>query len=72
MPSTLLDTISATVCSKPDDLTALPRDNPPAASMMIVQGKLLKSSLVRMPMPKKRTMGMIAITPISPKMPSNS
>jgi len=33
----------------------------------MVQRKLLKSSLVRMPVPKKRTMGMMATTPMSPK-----
>jgi hypothetical protein len=34
--------------------------------MMMVQRKLLKSSLVSMPLPKKRTIGMIAMTPMSP------
>lgn len=58
---------SVTVCRRPDELTALPRDRPPAARMMIVQGKLLKSSFVRIPTPKKRTIGMMAMTPMSPK-----
>ena len=35
--------------------------------MIIVQRKLLKSSFVRIPVPKNATMGMIATTPISPK-----
>ena len=58
---------SAIVCSKPELVTALPRARPPAARMMIVQRKLLKSSLVKMPVPKKRAMGMMAMTPMSPK-----
>lgn len=48
-------------------MTAFPRQRPPAARMMMVQRKLLKSSLFRMPVPKKSTMGMMAITPMSPK-----
>ena len=61
----------AIVCRRPELETAFPRLRPPAARMMMVQRKLLKSSLVRIPVPKKRTMGMIATTPISPKMCSN-
>lgn len=61
----------AIVCSKPDEVTALPRHRPPAARMMIVQRKLLKSSLLRIPVPKKRTRGIIAMTPMSPKMCSS-
>lgn len=57
----------AIVCKSPELETALPRERPPAARMMMVQRKLLKSSFVRMPVPKKRTMGMMATTPISPK-----
>lgn len=71
MPSTRSEMAIATVSSRPDDLTALPRDRPPAARMMIVQGKLLKSSLVRMPTPKNNTIGMIAMTPMSPNTPSS-
>jgi len=71
MPSTPAVMDSAIVCSRPDELTALPRDRPPAARMMMVQRKLLKSSLVRIPVPKKRTMGMMATTPMSPKMDSS-
>ena len=58
---------SATVCSKPEELTAFPSAKPPAANMMIVHRKLLKSSLVRTPEPKKARMGMMAMTPMSPK-----
>ena len=57
----------AIVCRRPELETAFPKLRPPAARMMMVQRKLLKSSLVRMPVPKNRTMGMIAITPMSPK-----
>ena len=53
--------------SRPEEETALPRESPPAARMMMVQRKLLKSSLVRIPVPKKSIMGMIATTPMSPK-----
>ena len=67
MPSTFSVTVAAMVCRSPEDETAFPRDNPPAARMMIVQRKLLKSSFVRMPVPKKATIGMMATTPISPK-----
>lgn len=67
MPSTFSVTVAAIVCSKPDEETALPRESPPAARMMMVQRKLLKSSFVRIPVPKKATIGMIATTPISPK-----
>ena len=56
----------AMVCSNPDELTDFPRDKPPAARMMMVHRKLLKSSFVRMPVPKNRTSGMMAMTPISP------
>ena len=52
-------------------MTALPRQRPPAARMMIVQRKLLKSSLFRMPVPKNSIIGMMAITPMSPKMCSS-
>ncbi len=52
-------------------MTAFPKDRPPAARMMIVQRKLLKSSLVRIPVPKKRIRGMMAMTPISPKSQSS-
>lgn len=58
---------SARVCRRPEDVTAFPRQSPPAAKMMMVHRKLLKSSLLRIPVPKKRTIGMIAITPMSPK-----
>ena len=61
----------AMVWRRPDEETALPRERPPAARMMMVQRKLLKSSLVRMPVPKKRAMGMMATTPMSPKTPSS-
>lgn len=61
----------ATVRSRPEDSTALPRQSPPAARMMIVQRKLLKSSLVRIPVPKKTTSGMMAMTPMSPKVLSS-
>ncbi len=67
MPSTFSVIVPAMVCSKPEEETALPSDKPPAARIMIVQRKLLKSSLVNMPVPKKATMGMMATTPISPK-----
>lgn len=55
------------VCSNPEEDTALPSESPPAARMMMVQRKLLKSSLVSIPVPKKATMGIIATTPMSPK-----
>ena len=71
IPSTPLVIDSAMVCSNPDELTDLPSARPPAARMMMVQRKLLKSSLVRMPVPKKRTSGMMATTPMSPKTDSN-
>lgn len=57
----------ATVSNRPEDSTALPRQRPPAARMMMVQRKLLKSSFVSMPVPKNRTSGIMAMTPISPK-----
>ena len=57
----------AMVLRRPDEVTALPKDRPPAARMIMVQRKLLKSSFVRIPVPKKRTIGMIATIPISPK-----
>lgn len=56
----------AMVWRRPEDETALPNVKPPAARMMMVQRKLLKSSFVRIPVPKKRTRGIIAITPMSP------
>lgn len=56
----------AMVWSKPDEVTDLPRQRPPAARMMIVQRKLLKSSLLRIPVPKNRTRGIMAMTPMSP------
>ena len=71
MSCTLLVMDSAIVCSRPEELTAFPRDRPPAARMMIVQRKLLKSSLFKMPVPKKSTIGIIAMTPISPKIGSS-
>ena len=71
MPSTEEVMDSAMVCRRPDELTALPNDRPPAARMMMVQRKLLKSSFVKMPVPKNRTRGMMATTPISPKMGSS-
>jgi len=37
----------------------------------MVHRKLLKSSFVRIPVPKKRTRGMMAMTPISPKSQSS-
>ena len=67
MPSTFSVIVPAIVWSRPELLTAFPSDKPPAARMIMVQRKLLKSSLVRMPVPKKRTIGMIATTPMSPK-----
>lgn len=57
---------SASVFNRPEDLTAFPNERPPAARMMMVQRKLLKSSFVRMPVPKNKASGMIAITPMSP------
>ena len=66
IPSTFSVIVPAMVCNKPEDETALPRDKPPAARMMMVQRKLLKSSLVRIPVPKNATMGIIAMTPMSP------
>ena len=48
-------------------MTDFPSARPPAARIMMVQRKLLKSSLVRIPVPKNRTMGMMATTPISPR-----
>ena len=66
MPSTFSVMALAIVCKRPEEETALPRDRPPAARMMMVQRKLLKSSFVRMPVPKNRTMGMMATTPMSP------
>lgn len=66
-PSTRSVISSATVSNKPEDSTALPRQSPPAARMMMVQRKLLKSSFVSMPVPKNTTSGIMAITPISPK-----
>lgn len=68
---TSLVMLCAMVASRPDELTALPSAKPPAARMMMVHRKLLKSSLVRIPVPKNRTSGMIAITPMSPKMGCN-
>lgn len=66
-PSTLSVMLPAIVCKRPDELTAFPRERPPAARIIMVQRKLLKSSLVKMPVPKKRTSGRMATTPISPK-----
>ncbi|KAI6853352.1 SPX domain-containing protein [Hortaea werneckii] len=54
----------AMVVRRPEEVTALPRARPPAARMMMVQRKLLKSSLVRMPVPKKARRGKMAMTPI--------
>lgn len=54
------------MCRSPEELTAFPRERPPAARMMIVHKKLLKSSLVRIPVPKNKTSGIIAMTPMSP------
>lgn len=71
IPSTLLVMDSAMVCNRPEELTDLPSARPPAARMMMVHKKLLKSSLVRMPVPKNNTSGIIAITPMSPKMSSS-
>ena len=67
IPSTFSVTVAAMVCSKPEEETALPRESPPAARIMMVQRKLLKSSFVKMPVPKNATIGMMATTPISPK-----
>lgn len=64
---TSLVILLAIVVSRPDEVTALPRQRPPAARMMIVQRKLLKSSLLRIPVPKNRIIGRTAITPMSPK-----
>lgn len=55
--------------NKPDELTALPKVVPPMAKTTIVHIKLLKSSEVRRPVPKKTTIGMMEIIPISPKTP---
>ena len=66
-PSTFAVMAFAMVWSKPEESTALPRERPPAARIIIVQRKLLKSSLVKIPVPKNSTMGMIATTPMSPK-----
>jgi len=71
MPSTRSVIAFAMVWRRPDELTAFPRESPPAARMMIVQRKLLKSSFVRMPVPKNRTRGMMAMTPMSPKKSSS-
>lgn len=71
MPSTFSVIPAAIVCSKPDDETVLPSERPPAARMMIVHRKLLKSSFVRIPLPKKSTIGRMATTPMSPKTLSN-
>lgn len=57
----------AMVCSRPELFTAFPNARPPAARMMMVHKKLLKSSLVKIPVPKNRAIGMIAMTPMSPK-----
>ncbi|EDZ69604.1 hypothetical protein AWRI1631_143240 [Saccharomyces cerevisiae AWRI1631] len=59
----------AIVDNKPDELTALPRVVPPMAKTTIVHMKLLKSSEVRRPVPKKTTIGIIDMIPISPKIP---
>ena len=67
MPSTFSVMVFAMVSKRPEDETALPRERPPAARIIIVQRKLLKSSFVRIPVPKKRTIGMMATTPMSPK-----
>jgi len=61
----------AMVWSRPDESTALPRARPPAARMIMVHGKLLKSSLVRIPVPKNNTIGIKAMTPMSPKTDSS-
>lgn len=62
----------AIVCKRPDEVTACPRQRPPEARMMMVQRKLLKSSLVRIPVPKNNTSGIMAITPMSPRVVSSS
>ena len=61
----------AIVLSRPELLTALPRARPPAARMIIVHRKLLKSSFVKIPVPKKSTIGIMAMTPMSPKICSS-
>ena len=71
-PSTLSVMAWAIVCNKPELATALPRERPPAAKMMMVHRKLLKSSLVNIPVPKNRAIGMMAMTPMSPNTFSNS
>ena len=71
IPSTHCVMCPAIVCNKPEEETAFPNASPPAAKIMIVQRKLLKSSFVRMPVPKNRMIGMIATTPMSPKIPSS-
>ena len=71
MPSIFSVTVAAIVCNNPDEDTALPRESPPAARMIMVHRKLLKSSFVRIPVPKNATIGMIATTPMSPKKFSN-
>lgn len=70
-PATLLVIERAIVCSSPEDVTAFPRQRPPDARMIIVQRKLLKSSFVRIPVPKNRTRGRMAMTPMSPKVLSS-
>ncbi len=70
-PSTFCVMLLAMVCNRPELLTALPSAKPPAARIIIVQRKLLKSSFVKMPVPKNSTIGIIAMTPISPKKPSS-
>ena len=71
MPSTFAVIILAAVCNNPELLTALPSASPPAASMMMVQRKLLKSSFVKTPVPKNSTIGMRATTPMSPTTPAS-
>lgn len=70
-PATPLVIERAIVCRSPEEVTAFPRQSPPDARMMMVQRKLLKSSFVRMPVPKNSTRGRMAITPMSPNVLSS-
>jgi hypothetical protein len=57
MPCTMSWMSASSDSSRPLDVTALPSAMPPMARKTMVQRKLLKSSLVRIPVPKKSTMG---------------
>nr|CAA54761.1 unnamed protein product [Saccharomyces cerevisiae] len=51
----------AMVDSKPEDETAFPKAIPPIAKITIDHGKAFKSCVDSNPVPKNKTMGMIAI-----------